>query len=295
MPDCTALTVYDTHCHYEGHWPQEAFARLIEDARAQGLADALVCPHDGQRLGELAEFSGRFDLSFALGVHPFEWQQAAELLDAWSQAVESHGGRCAAIGEIGLDFAPARMQQWCAAPGMDRQAVVLSQTALFEEQLAVALGKGLPVSVHAFCAMAAVLKSIDRVCGKRPPAGPAGVIHAFNGSAELAREFVRRGFKLGFGGTLTYPGSVKIRRLFAQLDPGAWVLETDAPWIAGAPRRARQADLPYSELKSLPADIFDVLAAAAQVRGITVESAARLAAANTLAVFARLKRPEGGL
>ena len=65
-----------------------------------------------------------------------------------------------------------------------------------------------------------------------------GIAHAFNGSREQAEEFIKLGFKLGFGGAATFSGSTRIRRLAASLPLEAIVLETDAPdmppaWLAG--------------------------------------------------------------
>ena len=43
--------------------------------------------------------------------------------------------------------------------------------------------------------------------------------------------FIGRGFKLGFGGAMTYPRALRIRELAATLPLEALVLETDAPDI----------------------------------------------------------------
>jgi TatD DNase family protein len=83
----------------------------------------------------------------------------------------------------------------------------------------------LPVLLHVRRAIDQVLKHLRRCkCA-------GGIAHAFNGSRQQADEFIKLGFKLGFGGTLTYPGSQRIRALAASLPAEAIVLETDAPDI----------------------------------------------------------------
>ena len=56
-----------------------------------------------------------------------------------------------------------------------------------------------------------------------------GIIHAFNGSIQQAEKYVEMGFKLGFGGMLTYERSNKLRQLAKHLPIESIVLETDAP------------------------------------------------------------------
>ena len=77
-----------------------------------------------------------------------------------------------------------------------------------------------------------------------------GIAHAFNGSERRRWHFVELGFKLGFGGAMTYERALQIRRLAAALPAQALVLETDAPdippqWLyrtaAAARRRASVA------------------------------------------------------
>ncbi len=273
--------VYDTHCHYEGYWREADFSELISKARAMGFKDAVTCAHDAFRFEQLRNFCRQFDLSYALGVHPFEWEDQAALLEKFFCALDDRDSRCVAVGEIGLDFSERRrLELW---PNIEPEIIRQKQTELFETQLDAALCLNLPVSVHAFGAMEAVRVSLRKF------SGVTGVIHAFNGSYEQAQEFVRLGFKLGFGGTLTYAGSKKIRRVFAELSSSDWVLETDAPWIPSAPRRELEPNTPFEKILSTPADIFHTVRAAAQILNSTENDVRRQACQNSLSVFSALK------
>jgi TatD DNase family protein len=117
-----------------------------------------------------------------------------------------------AVGEIGLDY---------YVPGLD----AARQEALLVEQLKLARKYDLPVLLHVRRAQDRILKYLRQI----PVRG--GIAHAFNGSRQQADAFIKLGFKLGFGGAMTYSGSRRIRELAATLPLSALVLETDAPDI----------------------------------------------------------------
>ena len=85
-----------------------------------------------------------------------------------------------------------------------------------------------------------------------------GVIHAFNGSLQQGLIYHEMGFRLGFGGMLTFDRSTRLRRLARELPIEAIVLETDAPDLTVASHRGGRNSPEY-----LP----EVLAALAGVRG----------------------------
>lgn len=168
----------------------------------------------------------------AYGVHPLYVNQAtnADLQDLERQ-LAMH--RPMAVGEIGLDGYPG-------APDMTEQRT------WFEAQLALAAKYSLPVLLHVRHAVEDVIQSLKRVQGTRQKI-PGGIAHAFNGSESQAAQLMRMGLMLGFGGSLTYEGSTRIRRLAATLPLEHLVLETDAPdmapsWLERA--RNESAELP---------------------------------------------------
>lgn len=96
-----------------------------------------------------------------------------------------------------------------------------------------------------------------------------GIAHAFNGSLQQARAYLELGFRLGFGGMLTYARSRRLRRLAAALPAAAIVLETDAPW---------QSPVEQHGERNSPAYLPQCLSALAAVR---VEARERLAEQTT--------------
>jgi TatD DNase family protein len=241
----------DTHCHLDVvEFDADRQAVLVR-ARAAGVA-AIVVPaiHAEGWDGLLTLCASADDLYPALGLHPVYLDRHRESdLDALERAIAEH--RPLAVGEIGLDY---------YLPELDRAG----QQALLEAQLSIAKSADLPVLLHVRKAHDDVLASLRRARVK------GGIAHAFNGSLQQAQQYLDLGFRLGFGGMLTFVRSSRLRRLAAELPGEAIVLETDAPDMTVAAHRGERNSPEY-----LP----DVLQALAQIRG---ESAAALAASTTL-------------
>jgi TatD DNase family protein len=176
-----------------------------------------------------------------------------------------------AVGEIGLDH---------FVPGLDRAR----QQAFYLAQLKLAAAAGLPVILHVRRSADALLAGLRRV----PVSG--GVAHAFNGSVAQAGEFLRRGFKLGFGGAMTHERALQIRRLAASLPDNALVMETDAPdippqWLYRT-AQDRAAGLPQG--RNEPAELPRIAQVMADLRQCTPATLATVTTANACAALPRL-------
>ena len=127
----------------------------------------------------------------AYGIHPLYVDRAQEQdLDALRLMLANEPA--VAVGEIGLDR--------FVEPRNDAR-----QLHFFVEQLRIAREFDLPVVLHVRRAVDAVLKELRRSRLR------GGIAHAFNGSRQQANEFVKLGFKLGFGGAMTFPRALRIR------------------------------------------------------------------------------------
>jgi TatD DNase family protein len=116
-----------------------------------------------------------------------------------------------------------------------------------------------------------------------------GVALAFNGSEQQAGAFVELGFRLGFGGALTFERALRIRRVAAALDGDAIVMETDSPDIAPQWRyRTAAARAAGASMRNEPAEVAAIGAALAELRGEAVAALAARTTANALATLPRL-------
>lgn len=201
----------DSHCHLDFPAFETIFEQELSNCRALGFRGIVIPGVQRQSWTRLAGLSKGSDMLFAAyGLHPYflrehqssDIQALADLLSL-EQAV--------AVGEFGLDY---------FAPHLDKQA----QQFYFDAQLDLAGKLDLPVILHVRKAHDAVLKGLRKAKLSR-----GGAIHAFSGSEQQAHQYIELGFKLGFGGAITYQRASKLRRLVKELPLESLLLETDAP------------------------------------------------------------------
>lgn len=213
----------DTHCHYDDERFDPDRDTLWQEARKAGVVDALICSVHPDRFERTQSVAQRLGCHYGLGIHPYFLDTKSALngqIRRLESAIENalDDPLFVAIGEIGLD-------------GTLVDTPLDAQPPWFEAQLGLACQYGLPVSLHAHRAIDPVIAALRR---HRPI---AGIVHAFNGSLEQARQLIDLGFKLGFGGVLTNAEARRIRRVFKALPESAIVLETDAPDMPGFQRK----------------------------------------------------------
>jgi TatD DNase family protein len=158
------------------------------------------------------------------------------------------------------------------------------QEQFYRAQLQLARRFDLPVVLH-------VRRSADKLLkGLRDVAVPGGIAHAFNGSLQQAQAFIALGFKLGFGGAVTYDRALQLRRLAAELPESALVMETDAPdipphWLYAT---AAQRAAGQSQGRNAPAELPRIATVVADLRGLPLAALARSTTANACAALPRL-------
>jgi len=229
----------DTHCHLDAPEFAANFPAVIDDA-LQNNVQAILLPAvraaDCQQVRAMANQYGSQlpGLVYTLGIHPLYTNQAQKsdvqvIEQQISQSLPDP--RFVGIGEIGLDYFVEDLDLRC-------------QDYFFNAQLDLAEQFQLPVILHVRRSQDAILKALR--CRKIP----GGIAHAFNGSMQQAEQFIGLGFKLGFGGAVTYERALQIRRLLKELPLDSIVTETDAPDIPPAWLRAE--GIAFNEPAFLP-------------------------------------------
>ena len=267
----------DTHCHFDEFAAHGGMGYAdAERARAAqaGVAHCVLPAVELANLQAVRAMAHRHGDSYALGIHPLytpqagdgDLQQLAALLEQCRP-----DPRLVAVGEIGLDF---------FVPGLGPER----QQCFYRAQLQLARRFDLPVILH-------VRRSADQLLkGLRELPVRGGIAHAFNGSLQQAQAFIDLGFKLGFGGAVTFDRALQLRRLAAELSLSALVLETDAPdipphwlYVTAAERAAGQA-----QARNSPAELPRIAAVVAGLRGISEAELARATRDNACAALPRL-------
>ena len=242
----------DTHCHLDAAEFDADRDAVYAAAMAAGVGRIVVpgvtVNRNFRPKSTIADYPACVE---AYGIHPLYVDQSSledlPRLRGWLQQAPP-----VAVGEIGLDFYVA---------GLDTER----QTHFFVEQLKLAREFDLPVLLHVRRAVDPVLKQLRRI-GVR-----GGIAHAFNGSRQQADEFIKLGFVLGFGGTMTFDGSTRIHELARTLPLESIVLETDAP------------DIPPAWLnrgRNSPAELPRIADTLAELRGLSRNDVVAATAAN---------------
>ncbi len=256
----------DTHCHLDVPEFDVDRDEVVARARTAGVSMMVIPAVECAAFARVKECAHRHRYAYALGIHPLYVDRAGHSdIGRMRAAVEEalDDPRFVAIGEIGLDnyvqTPPRERQQW-----------------FYAEQLKIARRHDLPVILHVRRSADDLLKYLRRVDLR------GGIAHAFNGSDDQAQRLLQRGFRLGFGGAMTYDGSLRIRRFAATLPDDAWVLETDAPdippqWLRGGPT-----------LRNEPYQLARYGATLAELRARDVAGVAERNRANACAALPRL-------
>lgn len=269
----------DTHCHLDAQEFDADRADVRQRARQAGVMQCVIPAVEAANFDAVRGLAHAHQDAYALGIHPLYTPQASVAdLGQLDQALAQHHNdpRLVAVGEIGLDG---------FVPSLTTPAAWEQQQRFYTAQLSLAHKHGLPVILH-------VRKSADQLLkGLRQTPVVGGIAHAFNGSMQQAQAFIALGFKLGFGGALTYDRALQLRRLAVELPLSAIVLETDAPdipphWLY-TPAAQRHAGTPQG--RNSPAELPRIAQVLADLRGISVTDVASVTSANARQALPRLQ------
>ncbi len=251
----------DSHCHLDAAEFDLDREEVLASAARAGVTGIVIPAVERTSFDAVLELSRRHASCFpALGIHPMTVQAAVTSdLAVLKQALIEH--RIVAVGEIGLDY---------FVEGFD----VERQHFFLVEQLKLAREFDLPALLHVRRAQDEVLKQLRRFKVR------GGIAHAFNGSRQQADAFIDLGFKLGFGGAMTWPKSLRIRELATTLPLESIVLETDAPdippfWLGRAGRNS-------------PDQMPKIAQVLAELRGQTLAEIVDASTQNVLAALPKM-------
>ena len=247
----------DSHVHSDDERLAPDIAAVLDAARRANVV-AQVVPAVSQRLWPRlkALCDAEPDLFACYGLHPCFHD---EHTDAHLEELPRWLGRerPVALGECGLDYFIA---------GADKA----HQQRLFGAQLALAREFDLPVVVHARRAVEDVIRMV------RASGHYRGLVHSFNGSFQQATRLIDLGYRLSFGGAVTYERARRLRELVGKLPLDALLLETDAP---------DQSDARHVGERNQPAWLVDVWRSISELRAEDESRVARATTANAIALF----------
>lgn len=216
-------TIFDTHAHYDDAAFDADRAELLDALPGKGVVGVVNCGCSVASCETTLALAEQYAwIHAACGIHPEDCEAfgdvgslRARMLPFWQHE------KCVAIGEIGLDY----------HYDIDKPM----QISFFRAQLAASLELHLPVIVHDREAHGDTMELLREY-------RPQGVLHCFSGSAEMAREAVKLGLYIGFGGAVTFKNARKPLEAAAAVPLDRLLLETDCPYMAPVPYRGKRCD-----------------------------------------------------
>lgn len=211
--------IFDTHSHYDDGKFNPDREVILNSLQSQGISLVVSCGCDIETTQYNFDLAQQYDyMYFAAGFHP-ENLEGATLDDLKIIEKFAKNKKCAAIGEIGLDY------HWMSSTKE-------KQKEFFEAQIELAKKLDMPVIVHDREAHGDTLDILKRT-------KPKGVVHCFSGSKEMAREVIKLGMYIGLNGVVTFNNARKSLEVAKEIPIERLVLETDCPYLAPVPMRGK--------------------------------------------------------
>lgn len=220
--------IFDSHAHYDDEdfdEDREEVLKAVKDSGIGYIVNAGANIESSRRSIDLAK---KYDFVYAaVGIHP----QDADEFKADSTGILKEfamNEKVVAIGEIGLDYYYG---------GSEKEV----QKRVFEEQVKLALELNLPVIVHDREAHGDIFDIVKKYSSE----GLKGVLHCYSGSPEMAEEYVKMGFYIGFTGVITFKNARKSIEVLERVPLERVLIETDCPYLAPIPFRGKRNDSGY--------------------------------------------------
>jgi len=249
---------FETHAHYYDNRFKNDFDEVIKMIEKSGVHTVINASADMKSSKQNVKLVEKHELFYCgIGVHPHNADDLVESDVNVLRELSKHK-KVIAIGEIGLDFhynhSPQDIQRYW-----------------FKKQLQLANELDLPVIIHS--------READQECFdivKDADIQRKGVIHCFAGSKELAKEYVKLGYKLGIGGVVTYANARKVVETVREVGIESILLETDCPYLTPVPNRGKRND--SSNLKYICEEI-------ANIKNMSHEEVAKVTSNNAVDIF----------
>lgn len=256
--------IIDTHAHLHDREFEHDFWEVLSRARGAGIGRIILIGENAENSAAAVEKAQAPPAGWAtVGIHPHHAKEfSPSSLTQLRDLAVSHRDVVVAIGEIGLDFhydfSPREIQE-----------------SAFCAQIELALELGLPMVIHCRDAYDLALEILKRYHArvKQPP---WGVMHCYFGTLEQAWEFYNIGMLLGVGGSVTFRKAETVHEVVRELPLEAFVLETDAPYLAPVPYRGKRNEPSFLPL---------VVPRIAELRNITPAEVAAATTRNAYRLF----------
>lgn len=291
--------LFDSHCHLNFSAFADNYQEIIADCldRNIGIINIGSQIDTSRRALEIANEYPDKKIYATIGLHPIHFSQTEvdeeeikfksreekfdqskyqKLIDLDQKNVETQHAKSPkiiAIGEIGLDY-------WYIPQDKDFEEVKELQQQGFLNQLNFAKNNNLPVIIHArgsqensqdaYNDILQIINSLDYQLN--------GVVHCFGSTVEVAQEFLKIDFFIGFTGIITFKNKSvdELREVVKNIPLEKILVETDAPYLAPEPFRGQ---------KNMPQYVEHVARQVALLKNVDYNTVASQTTANVKELF----------
>lgn len=251
--------LFDTHAHLNAEQFDEDREKMLARARQMGISRILNIGFNRETIPSSLQLAEKYDYIYSsVGWHPVDAKDYTEEDYDWLKSLCDHP-KVVAIGEIGLDY------YWDTSPKE-------VQDRVFREQIRLAKEVNLPILIHNREAHGDLL----RILKEERADEVGGIMHAFSGSVEMAKECIDMNFYISFGGPVTFKNARKPKEVAQEIPLDRILIETDSPYLTPHPFRGKRNESGY---------ILYVAEVLAELRGLTTEEIAHITYNNAVKVL----------
>ena len=244
----------DTHCHVVSEYYDD-IDEVIKNAIDNGVLKIIINGYNMQSNREVLELVKKYDIVYgALGIQP---EELYDYNDDSLKFIEEHinDEKIIAVGEIGLDY----------HYDTDKDL----QKELFKRQLKIAYKYNKPVIIHS-------RDCIQETYNILKESKVKGIMHCYNGSKEMALEFIKISFSIGIGGVSTFKNAKNIVDVIKYIPLEYIILETDSPYLTPEPYRGKRNEPMYIPI---------VAKRVADIKGLDIKEIERTTTDNARRLF----------
>lgn len=242
--------IFDTHIHLNEPRLLENLDLYLKEAKENGVNKFLCVGWDYESSKKAVELANQYEEIYAaIAIMPTEHKSFNDENFSKLEDLLKISNKIVAIGETGLDYYREKEEE-----------IKNKQKEMFLKHINLANKYNLPLSIHC---RDAIQDTFDIL--KNNPVIKKGVMHCYSGSLEMAKEFIKLGYKIAFGGVLTFKNSIVSKQVLTSIPLNSIVLETDAPYLAPMPYRGKLNEPKFikntsifaSNLLNMDIDVFE--------------------------------------
>lgn len=252
------MQIIDSHCHINFDSLAQDFDGLLTRARDNDVSHMLCVSVNLEDFPQVLSLAHTHDCIFAsVGVHPCYTECEDPSVEKLVALAEDP--KIVAIGETGLDY-------------FRNDGDLSWQRDRFARHIEAAKITGKPLIIHTREAADDTMAMLKQLGAEEA----GGVMHCFAEDWRTAEKALDIGFYISFSGIVTFKNAERLRDVARRVPLDRILVETDSPYLAPVPVRGKINE---------PSYVRHTAEFIAELRGMTLEQAAKTTTANFFELF----------